>query len=143
MKDVAREVVAALLEVADRLDLATVGLVVDVREDVQRLEDPAVERQGVAELGRVAGRGEHPDDVMRADRTGMNRRDEPHDVRPMAPHPLQIDLAARRGIERAVVGAEVDAPQLGVGQIGKLWAVGEAEQGAAGRTRCRCRRRCR
>jgi hypothetical protein len=38
MKDVAREVVAALLEVADRLDLATVGLVVDVREDVQRLK---------------------------------------------------------------------------------------------------------
>jgi hypothetical protein len=51
------EVVAAFLEVADRFDLSPVGLVVDVVEDVQRLEDPAVLGERVAELGRCAARG--------------------------------------------------------------------------------------
>ncbi len=50
------EVVAAFLEVAHRFDLAAVRLVVDVVEDVQRFEDPAVLREGVTELGRRASR---------------------------------------------------------------------------------------
>jgi hypothetical protein len=38
MKDVAAEVAAAFLEVADPFDLPAVGLIVDVDEDVQRLK---------------------------------------------------------------------------------------------------------
>jgi len=54
------EVVAAFLEVADRFDLAPVRLVVDVVEDVQRLEDPSVLGERVAELGWCAARREDP-----------------------------------------------------------------------------------
>jgi len=41
--DGAGQVVAAFLQVADVLDVAAIGLVgIDVGQDVQRLEDPAV-----------------------------------------------------------------------------------------------------
>jgi hypothetical protein len=52
--DLAGEGVAAFLEVADALDVAAVGLVgVDVVEDVQGLEDPAVGGDGLAGRGGV------------------------------------------------------------------------------------------
>jgi len=52
--DLAGEGVAAFLEVADALDIAAVGLVdVDVVEDVQGLEDPAVGGDGLAGRGGV------------------------------------------------------------------------------------------
>jgi len=80
---------------------------------VQGLEDPSVVRERVTEVGWVAAVREHPDDVMRADRTRVNRRDGPQDVRPMPAHAAQVDPAAPGRLQRPVVGAEVDAPQLG------------------------------
>jgi hypothetical protein len=76
VKHRAGEVVAAFLEVAHALDLAAVGLVVDVREDVQRLEDPPVVRERVTQLcGRAAGR-EDPEDVVGWDGAGVTRSDD-------------------------------------------------------------------
>ena len=76
VEDVAAEVVAAFLEVADSFDLAAVGLVVDVDEDVQRFEDPALMSERVTELRRLATAGEHSDHVVGADRPGVDRRYE-------------------------------------------------------------------
>src|SRR5689334_4093147 len=53
--DLAGEGVAVLLEVADVLDVAAVGLVdVDELEDVQGLEDPAVGGDRLAQCRRTA-----------------------------------------------------------------------------------------
>jgi len=54
MNDAAREVMAALLQVAHGLDLPAVRLVIDVGEDMHGLEDPSVVRERVTELRRVA-----------------------------------------------------------------------------------------
>jgi hypothetical protein len=40
----------------------------------------------------------------------------------------QVDLAARRGVQRPVVRADQDAPQLRVREVGELRAVVEAQQ---------------
>jgi hypothetical protein len=109
-------------------DLAAVGLVVHVGQDVQRLEDPAVVRERVTQLGRRAAGREDPENVVRGDGTGMDRRDDAQDVRPLALDARWVDLAARRGVQRPVVGAWVQAPELGVGQVGALRAVVEAQQ---------------
>jgi len=98
------EVVAALLEVAHGLDLAAVGFVVDVGEDVQRLEDPPVVGQGFPELGRVAAVGEHPQHVMRADRAGVDGPGQAQQIGPVRADPPEVDRAAGGGGERAVVG---------------------------------------
>ncbi|HEY5196920.1 MAG TPA: hypothetical protein VIJ51_07820 [Solirubrobacteraceae bacterium] len=128
VEDVAAEVVAAFLEVADSFDLAAVGLVDDVDEDVQRLEDPPVMRDRLAELRRPAARREHADGVVGADRAGVDRGDEAQDVGVVAADPVEVDPAARGGVQRPVVRSEVDPPELRVGQVGELGAVGEAEQ---------------
>jgi len=51
VEDLASEGVAAFLEVADRFDVAAVGLVVEVGEDVQALEDPPVRLDRLSERG--------------------------------------------------------------------------------------------
>jgi hypothetical protein len=53
---------------------------------------------------------------------------QPQQVGPVRADPTEVDPAAGGGGERAVVRARVDPPQLGVGQIGQLWAVVKAEQ---------------
>jgi len=92
------EVVAALLEVAHGLDLAAVGFVVDVGEDVQRLEDPPVVRERVTQLRRSATRRKHPQDVVGGDGTRVDRRDDAQDVWPLALDARQVDLTACRGV---------------------------------------------
>lgn len=46
----------------------------------------------------------------------------------MALDAAEVDLAARGRVQRPVVGAHEDAPQLGVGEVGELRAVVEAQQ---------------
>ncbi len=85
-------------------------------------------RERVTQLcGRAAGR-ENPDDVVGRDGAGVNRSDDVQDVRPLPLDACQVDFAARRGVQRPVVRADGDAPQLRVGQVGELRAVVEAEQ---------------
>ena len=119
---------AAFLEVAHPLDLAPVGLVVDVGQHVQGLEDPPVVGQGFAELGGLARRRQHPDDVVGAAprRCGWRRRGE--GCRPSAGAPYPSRSFPWRPRERPVVGGEIEPPQLGVGQVGQLRAVVEAQQ---------------
>ena len=50
----------------------------------------------------------------------------------MPAHAVQVDPAPGGAIERSVVRCEVDAPQLGVGQVGQLGAVVEAQQAQQG-----------
>jgi hypothetical protein len=128
VEDVAAEVVTPFLEVADPFDLPAVGLVVNVHKDVQRLEDPPVVSERVTELRRLATAGEHADHIVGADRAGVDRRDKAQHVGVVLADPLEVDPAARRRVQRAVVGGQVDPPELGVGQVGELGAVGEAEE---------------
>jgi hypothetical protein len=128
VEDVPGQVVAAFLQIAYALDLRPVRGLIDIRQHVQGLEDPPVVRQGLAELGRVATVGEHPQHVMRADRAGVDGPGQPQQIGPVRPDPAEVDLPAGGGGERAVVRARVDPPQLGVGQIGQLRAVVEPEQ---------------
>lgn len=51
----------------------------------------------------------------------------PQSIGPAA-DPVEVDAAAGGRVQRPVVGALVDAPQLGVGQVGQLGPVVEAEQ---------------
>jgi hypothetical protein len=88
------KVVAAFLEVADRFDLAAVRLVVDVVENVQRLEDPPVLGERVAELGRGAARREDPKRVVGGDRAGVDRDDQPLDVGPVTVDAGEVELPA-------------------------------------------------
>jgi len=94
----AGQVVAAFLEVAHRFDLAAVGLVLDVGEDVQGLEDPAVVRQRVAELGRGPAGAQDAQDVVGGDRAGVDRRGDAQDVRPLPLDAVEVDAAARGGV---------------------------------------------
>jgi len=68
-----RQVVATFLEVADALDVAPVGLVVDEGEDVERLEDPPVVGDRLAQRGGVAVTLEHPDHVVGPYRPSVDR----------------------------------------------------------------------
>lgn len=104
VEDVAGQVVAAFLKVAHALDVASVRLVVDLGQHMEGLEDTSVVGLGVAELGRVAALLEHPDNVMRADGSGVDGSDHSEDVGPVVTDPLQADVAAGRRVERAVAG---------------------------------------
>ncbi len=46
----------------------------------------------------------------------------------MAAHAVKVDPAARRGVQRPVIGCGVDAPRALVGHVGELGAVLDAEQ---------------
>jgi len=49
-------------------------------------------------------------------------------IRPVLADSAQVDPASGGGGQGAVVGARVDPPQLGVGEVGELRAVVEADQ---------------
>ena len=92
--DLAGEGVAVLLEVADVLDVAAVGLVhVDELEDVQGLDDPAVGGDRLAERCGVAFALERGDDVVGADGPGVDRGGDPEDVLPVPADLPQVDLS--------------------------------------------------
>ena len=65
-------------------------------------------RERLPKLRRLAARGEHSDDVVGADRAGMDRGDEAQHVGVVLTYSLEVDPAARGGVQRAVVGGEVD-----------------------------------
>jgi hypothetical protein len=84
--DLAGQGVAAFLQVADALDVAAVGLVhVDVVQDVQRLEDPAVGGDRLAEGGGVAVALQHRHHLVGPDGAGVDRGDDAQDVLPVPP----------------------------------------------------------
>ena len=60
-----------------------VGFVIGESEDVKRLLNPPVVRDGISERGVVAISMEHPDDVVGSDRPGMDRPDDPQHVGPV------------------------------------------------------------
>ena len=100
-----------LVKIRLRLDEPAVGFVIGEPEDVKRLLDPPVVRDGVSERGAVAVSVEHPDDVVGSDRPGMDRPDDPQHAGPVPPDLLEVDAAASRGVERAVVRPAIDTPQ--------------------------------
>jgi hypothetical protein len=85
-------------------------------------------RERVTQLRRRAAGREDAQDVVGGDGAGVDRRDDAQDVRPLALDAAEVDLAARGRVQRPVVGADEDAPQLGVGEVGELRAVVEAQQ---------------
>lgn len=119
----------ALLEVGLHFDLSPVCGFVCQAQDVQRLGDPSVVRDRVAQRGGAAVAREHPDYVVGADGSGVDGADDPQDVLPVPLDPDQVDTAAGRAGECAVVGGAVDAPHLLVRQVGQLRRVGESRQG--------------
>jgi hypothetical protein len=127
--DLAAQGVAAILQVADALDVPAVGLVgVDEGQDVQRLEDPPVHRDRLAERGRVTVALQHRHDVVGPDGAGVDGGDDPQDVLPVAADLGQVDLPAGEGVQRAVVGVAPDPPALLVGQVRQCGPVGDPEQ---------------
>jgi hypothetical protein len=91
-EDLLRQVVAALLEVADALDVAPISIVVD-------------ESQG-------AGAEEHPDHVVGPHRTGVDRPHDPHDFGPVPcdlPAVLAVEHVESWGESRTVPDATLAA----------------------------------
>jgi hypothetical protein len=95
---------------------------------VQGLEDPAVVRDRLTEGVEPPVALQHPDRVVGGDLPGVDRGDHPQDVRPMPGDLAQVAAAAGGAVEISVVGGGVDAPQLGVGQVGQHRPVVKAEQ---------------
>jgi len=62
-----------VMQVLLRGDHPPVALIVEHLQDVKRLEDPPVVRERLAESGRAAVAGDHPDQVVRADGSGRER----------------------------------------------------------------------
>jgi hypothetical protein len=124
----AAEAVASFLEVADRFDVAAVGVVIEVGEDVQGLEDPPVGLDRLAEWGRLPIALQHPGDVVGTDLPGVDRRDHPQDVRPVPADPLTVDPAARGGVQRPVVRVAIKPPGPLIGHVRQLRAVLAPEQ---------------
>ena len=100
----------------------------EVGEHVGRLEDPSVVGEGLAELGGFPCGGEHADDVVGADGTGVDRRGDAGEVGPVAGDAFEVDAAAGSGVEWPVVGVAIDASEFGVGDVGELRAVVESEE---------------
>src|SRR6266568_2846353 len=98
------KVVAALGQVGLALDVAPVGLIVDVGQDVQALEDPPVAGDRLAERGGVPVALQHPDHVVGADGAGVDGGGHPQDVGPVPAYLAQVDLPAGRGVQRPVAG---------------------------------------
>ena len=116
-------------EVADALDVAAVGLVgVDVAEDVQRLEDPPVHRDRLAERGRVPVALQHRHHVEGPDGARVDGGDDPEDVLPVPADLRKVDLPPGEGVQRPVVGIPLDPPALLVGQVRQRGPVGDAQQ---------------
>ena len=108
---------------------AAVGLVgVDIAEDVQRLEDPAVGGDRLAERGRVAVALQHRHHVVGPHGAGVDRGDDPEDVLPVPADLRQVDPAPGESGQGAVVGLGPDPPALLVRQVRQRGPVGDAEQ---------------
>ena len=81
----------------------------------------------------VAVSVEHPDDVVGSDRPGMDRPDDPQHVGPVPPDLLEVDAAASRGVEWAVVRTATALSVLG--ETAHIWEtqlcrdVGESPRG--------------
>jgi hypothetical protein len=121
--------VAALLEVADALDVAPVTFVdIDVAEDVQGLEDPPVHRNRLPQRRGVPVALEHGDHVVGADGDGVDRCGDAQDVLPVPADLRGVDPAAGEGVQRAVVGVGLDPPAFLVGQVRERGPVGDAQQ---------------
>ncbi|MBB5107380.1 hypothetical protein FHS40_006497 [Streptomyces spectabilis] len=96
MEDLPGERVAAFLEVGLHLDLAAVSGLVGRAQDVQGSRDPPVVRDRVAKRGGATVAGQHPDDVVGADGSGVDGADDPQDVIPVLLDPDQVDPARAR-----------------------------------------------
>jgi hypothetical protein len=129
VEDLPGERVATLLEVRLGLDLPPVAGVVGQAQDVQGLGDPPVVGDRVAERGGAAVAGQHPDHVVRAHGAGVDGADDPKDVLPVPFDPGEVDPAAGRVLEGAVIGGAVDAPHLLIRQVSELRRVREPRQG--------------
>jgi len=71
---------------------------------------------------------EHPHDVVGPHGPGEDGAHHPEDVRPVPPHPRQVDPAPGEGVERPVVSVGIDAPPPLVGQVGQRRAVLDVQQ---------------
>jgi hypothetical protein len=69
------------------------------------------------------------DHVMGGYLPGMHGGDHAQDVRPVPADLVKVDAAAGGLVQGAIVGADVNTPQLRVGQVRQHRAVVEAEQG--------------
>jgi len=100
MTDLPGQGVPPFLQIPDALDVAAIGLVgVDVGQDVQRLEDPPVHRDRLAERGGVPVALQHGDHVVGPDGAGVDGGDDPEDVLPVAADLRQVDLPAGEGVQ--------------------------------------------
>ena len=91
VEDLPGQPMAALLQVADALDVRPVGLVVQESQDVEGLEDPAPGGDRLAQRGRVAVALQRPYHVVGTDRPGVDGRGDPQDVRPVPADPAAGD----------------------------------------------------
>jgi hypothetical protein len=125
VEDLPGQSVPAFLQVGLGFELVPVVGFVGQTQDVQGLGDPAVVADGVAERGGPAVPGQHADDVVGADGSGVDGADDPQDVLPAPLDPGEIDAATGHAGEGPVVSARIDAPHLLVGQVGQLRRVRE------------------
>jgi hypothetical protein len=91
VEDLPGQFVAALLEVGLHLDLPPVAGLVGQAQDMQGLRDPPVVGDRVAQRCGASVAGEHPDDVVGADGSGVDGADDPQDVLPVPLDAGEVD----------------------------------------------------
>ena len=113
------QAVPELLAVELGEDAAPLLLTVNVAEHVQRLDD-------AAEFGERAGQRGWPvlhlqdaHDGPGMDAAQLQRPGQAQHVLPVLGDQVDIDAVAREPVQRAVIGALVDAPEPGVADVGE------------------------
>jgi hypothetical protein len=89
---------------------APVLLVVEVRQQMDGLRNPAQFGQRLAKPGGTAAALERAHQLDGADRTHLERAGHPQHVIPVASHELAIDAVASEPVQWPVVGAAIEAP---------------------------------
>ena len=110
------ERVPSFLEVAHSFDAAPVRRAVDDRQDVEGLEDAAVDGDRLGQGGGVPVALQGPDQIRRADLAGVDRGDQPQDLTPVAPHLAQVEFPPGEGVQAPVIGAVLGPPSFLVGR---------------------------
>ena len=100
-------------------DAPTERRIVNVAQNVDCLGDPADFGEGARQCGRLIPDLERAHDAGGLEAPEFQRSGEADHIGPVIADQAEIDGALAEAVERTVIGLAVDAPQLGVAEVGQ------------------------
>jgi len=107
---------------------ATLGLIVEVGQGVDRLVDPSELRERLRQARWPITHLQGPHDAGGRYPPKFQRAYGTQHIVPMRGDPIELDALPRQAVEGAVIGLGVDAPEAGTADVGEPRTEAVAEQ---------------